>query len=235
MGLWRLPGSRGVEVLPPIREVLSSHVPGLSVLKAGPVGGILDALPLRLLAVDIRGPERPAVVAEAQRLTGMFRREGFEVVADLPPLLPKVQLVRTAGRASVSQTEEAIARALPALEPLVLGGLRIEETAPEQSEEAQQTAAPAPAPSQSVEDCERYLQSAHTDGGRVVKNGLIGGALGAGLGAAGGAIAGSAGTGAGVGALAGAAVSSGYTLYDEHKKKEDARRAYQACLARNGR
>ena len=109
-----------------------------------------------------------------------------------------------------------------------------EEPAPEQDEEAQQTAAPAPLPRRNIEDCERYLHDAHTDGGRVVKNGLIGGALGAGLGAAGGAIGGSAGKGAGIGALAGAAVSSGYTLHDEHRKKEDARRAYQACLARNG-
>ena len=86
-----------------------------------------------------------------------------------------------------------------------------------------------------VEDCERYRYMAHTDGGRVVKNGLIGGALGAGLGAAGGAIAGSTGKGAGIGALAGAAVSSGYTLHDEHRKREAARHADGACLARNGR
>ena len=67
-----------------------------------------------------------------------------------------------------------------------------------------------------------------------MKNGVIGGALGAGLGAAGGAIGGSAGKGAGIGALAGAVLSSGYTLHDEHRRKESARRAYEACLARNG-
>jgi hypothetical protein len=103
--------------------------------------------------------------------------------------------------------------------------------------QAEGTASPAPAqPTRGfVEDCERYRYMAHTDGGRVVKNGLIGGALGAGLGAAGGAIGGSAGKGAGIGALAGAVVSSGYTLHDEHRKKEAARHAYGACLARNGR
>ena len=38
----------------------------------------------------------------------------------------------------------------------------------------------AAAPKRSVEDCERYRYKTNTDGGRVVKNGLIGGALGAG-------------------------------------------------------
>lgn len=94
--------------------------------------------------------------------------------------------------------------------------------------------AQAAAPVGYAENCERYRHPAHTDGRRVVKNGLIGGALGAGLGAAGGAIAGSTGKGAGIGALAGAAVSSGYTLHDEHRKKEAARRSYGACLARSG-
>jgi hypothetical protein len=94
--------------------------------------------------------------------------------------------------------------------------------------------AAAPAPQRSIENCERYRYKTHTDGGRVVKNGLIGGALGAGLGAAGGAIGGNTGKGAGIGALAGAAVSSGYTLHDESKKKDESRRAYSACLARNG-
>ncbi|MBW2286335.1 MAG: hypothetical protein JRG80_00315 [Deltaproteobacteria bacterium] len=94
--------------------------------------------------------------------------------------------------------------------------------------------AAAPAPHRSIENCEHYRYQTHTDGGRVVKNGLIGGALGAGLGAAGGAIGGNAGKGAGIGAAAGAVVGSGYTLHDESKKKDAARRAYSACLARNG-
>ncbi len=89
------------------------------------------------------------------------------------------------------------------------------------------------APKRSVEDCERYRYKTRTDGGRVVKNGLIGGALGAGLGAAGGAIGGAAGKGAGIGALAGAVVSTGYTLHDEHRQKQASRDAYHACLARN--
>jgi hypothetical protein len=119
---------------------------------------------------------------------------------------------------------------------------------PEPVPEPEQAAAPAPVvaqapaplaqpaapPRRNVENCERYRYSAHTDGGRVVKNGVIGGALGAGLGAAGGAIGGSAGKGAGIGALVGAVAGSGYTLHDEHQKKEAARRAYGACLARNG-
>jgi len=84
-----------------------------------------------------------------------------------------------------------------------------------------------------AEYCEYHQQRAHTDGGRVVKNGLIGGLFGAGIGAVGGAIGGSAGKGAGIGAGAGVAAGAGYTLYDEHKKKEAARAAYHECMVRH--
>jgi uncharacterized membrane protein YraQ (UPF0718 family) len=146
-----------------------------------------------------------------------------------------VAKVQDARNQTASQPQEIAEEATPAPEP--------EVAALEPEPEEQQAAAPEPAPiviqtapppQRSVENCERYLHRAHTNGGRVLKNGVIGGAVGAGLGAAGGAIGGSAGKGAGIGALAGAALGSGYTLHDEHRKKESARRAYEACLARNG-
>ena len=62
-----------------------------------------------------------------------------------------------------------------------------------------------------AEVCEYHLQRAHTDGGRVVKNGLISGLFGAGIGAVGGAIGGSAGRGAGIGA--GAGVAAGASVF----------------------
>ncbi|MDJ0852703.1 MAG: hypothetical protein QNK04_30405 [Myxococcota bacterium] len=104
---------------------------------------------------------------------------------------------------------------------------------PEVQEAPAAPVAKAAAPERSLENCERYRYKTRTDGGRVVKNGLIGGALGAGLGAAGGAIGGSAGKGAGIGAAAGAVIGTGYTLHDEHKQKQASRDAYHACLARN--
>jgi len=122
-----------------------------------------------------------------------------------------------------------------ALDPTEPEGQPIPEVEPEAQPVAQPVAQPAPvaAAKPNIEDCERYRYKTRTDGGRVVKNGLIGGALGAGVGAAGGAIGGSAGKGAGIGALAGAAVGTGYTLHDEHKQKQASRDAYHACLNRN--
>jgi uncharacterized protein YcfJ len=87
------------------------------------------------------------------------------------------------------------------------------------------------------EDCSRYAVATHTDAKRVVKTGLFGTAVGAGIGAAGGAIVDGgdgAGKGAGIGALIGATGGTVYGLNEESKKKDAARRAYQACLARNG-
>jgi hypothetical protein len=89
---------------------------------------------------------------------------------------------------------------------------------------------------QQREDCSRYAAGSHTDAGRVVKNGLVGTAVGVGIGAAGGAIVDGghgAGKGAGIGALIGAAGGAAYGLNEESKKKDAARRAYEACLARN--
>lgn len=86
------------------------------------------------------------------------------------------------------------------------------------------------------EDCSRYAVATHTDAKRVVKTGLLGTAVGAGLGAAGGAIVDGgdgAGKGAGIGALIGATGGTVYGLNEESKKKDAARRAYEACLARN--
>jgi hypothetical protein len=86
------------------------------------------------------------------------------------------------------------------------------------------------------EDCSRYAVATHTNAKRVVKTGLFGTAVGAGLGAAGGAIVDGghgAGKGAGIGALIGATGGTVYGLNEESKKKDAARRAYQACLARN--
>jgi len=126
---------------------------------------------------------------------------------------------------SISQTELAVpeTQPTPAVEPV-------------QAAEPVPAAVPvvqAAAPKRNIENCEGYRYKTSTDGGRVVKNGAIGGVLGAGLGAAGGAIGGSAGKGAGIGALAGAVAGSGYTLYDEHEKKEASAEAYRACLDRN--
>jgi hypothetical protein len=86
------------------------------------------------------------------------------------------------------------------------------------------------------EDCSRYAAAIHTDAKRVVKTGLIGTAVGAGVGAAGGAIVDGgdgAGKGAGIGALIGATGGTVYGLNEESKKKDAARQAYEACLARN--
>jgi hypothetical protein len=86
------------------------------------------------------------------------------------------------------------------------------------------------------EDCSRYAAATHTNARRVVKTGLFGTVIGAGVGAAGGAIVdggNGAGKGAGVGALIGATGGTVYGLNEESKKKEAARRAYAACLARN--
>jgi len=99
--------------------------------------------------------------------------------------------------------------------------------------ELETTAAPAEQP---PEDCSRYAGATHTDAGRVVKTGLLGTAVGAGIGAAGGAIVdggSGAGKGAGIGALIGATGGTAYGLNEESKKKDAARRAYEACLARN--
>jgi hypothetical protein len=124
-----------------------------------------------------------------------------------------------------SQTEPAVPETepTPAIEPV-----QAAEPVP-----APEPVVQAAAPKRNIEDCERYRYKTNTDGGRVVKNGVIGGVLGAGLGAAGGAIGGSAGKGAGIGALAGAVVGTGYTLYDEHEQKEASEDAYRACVDRN--
>lgn len=110
----------------------------------------------------------------------------------------------------------------------------VEASAEDETAQATPSAvAPAPQPR---ENCDRYLAQTHTDGGRVVKNGLFGTAVGAGLGAAGGAIAdggSGAGKGAGIGALVGAAAGTAYGLNEESKKKNWARQQYEACLARN--
>ena len=85
------------------------------------------------------------------------------------------------------------------------------------------------------EDCERYASAARRNNGRVVRDGLVGGAVGAGLGAAGGAIAdggSGAGKGAGIGALVGAAAGTFYGFDQEQRKTEQAQAAYEACLQR---
>ena len=104
-----------------------------------------------------------------------------------------------------------------------------------EAEAAPGAVTPAPAP-QPRENCEAHAEKVHTDGGRLVKNGLVGTAVGAGLGAAGGAIVdggSGAGKGAGIGALVGATAGTAYGLNEESKKKHEARREYEACLARN--
>ncbi len=107
--------------------------------------------------------------------------------------------------------------------------------------QAEAIVAPSPAPvltaSQIRERCEHHAWAARQNNGRIVKNGLFGGVLGAGMGAAIGAIAGGgsgAGKGAGIGALAGVAGGSLYGYDRESRRAEQARQAYQACLARYG-
>jgi hypothetical protein len=117
---------------------------------------------------------------------------------------------------------------------IVAGHFLTAET-PEVDPEA---AARAPEPTaQAIEDCNRYAASVTRDSGRIVRDGLVGGAVGAGLGAAGGAIAdggSGAGKGAGIGALVGATAGGLYGLNEENRKTQVARDAYRDCLARRG-
>jgi len=104
-----------------------------------------------------------------------------------------------------------------------------------ETEETQETqAGPPPA---LIEDCNRYAAATSRDGGRILRDGVIGGALGAGVGAAGGAIADGgdgAGKGAGIGALLGAAAGTLHGMSEENRKTEAARNAYRDCMARRG-
>jgi hypothetical protein len=154
-----------------------------------------------------RNPWKIATIAIVASLAGAI--SGGIVVASVPDAGPETDTAAVETTSAEDATEDAAAEAAPT------------------------AVAPAPQPR---ENCERYAAVIHTDGGRVVKNGLVGTAVGAGLGAAGGAIAdggSGAGKGAGIGALVGAAAGTAYGLNEESKKKDQARRDYEACLARN--
>jgi hypothetical protein len=156
-----------------------------------------------------RNPWKIATIAIVASLAGAI--SGGIVVASVPDAGPETDTAAVETTAAEQETVLAAAEAAPT------------------------AVAPAPAP-QPRENCERYAAAIDTDGGRVVKNGLVGTAVGAGLGAAGGAIAdggSGAGKGAGIGALVGAAAGTAYGLNEESKKKDQARRDYEACLARN--
>jgi len=106
----------------------------------------------------------------------------------------------------------------------------------QQVQEVQETQ-PADPPHAVIEDCNRYAAATTRDDGRILRDGVIGGALGAGVGAAGGAIADGgdgAGKGAGLGALLGAAAGTLHGLNEENRKTEAARNAYGECMARRG-
>jgi len=105
---------------------------------------------------------------------------------------------------------------------------------------SREPSAPAAAPAAAVarEDCSRYLNAARRDNTKVLKDGLVGGAIGAGLGAAGGAIAdggSGAGKGAGIGGLVGSVAGALNSNEKEREKVVAAERAYNECVARNGR
>lgn len=96
---------------------------------------------------------------------------------------------------------------------------------------ARSTAKPS---SRAVDDCNRYAAQVARNNGRIVKEGLIGGAVGAGIGAAGGAVAdggSGAGKGAGIGAIVGAAAGAIHGLSEENRKSEQAAVAYRTCMA----
>jgi hypothetical protein len=114
---------------------------------------------------------------------------------------------------------------------------RAEEPAPQARAEAPARVAAAQPPARVIEDCNAYATAAERDKSRILRDAVVGGAAGAGVGAAGGAIADGgegAGKGAGIGAIVGATAGTLFGLNEENKKTEQARIAYQQCMARRG-
>jgi multidrug efflux pump subunit AcrB len=130
-GFWRLPADRDLRELQRIRQALSGMSEGLCVTRVGPVGGVLDALPLRLLSVDISGPRREDLVPEADRISGLFQKAGIQVLTDLPARQSRVVFEPTLlGRQQPAGLEDAIARILPLSEPFAVGAVRLDESLP---------------------------------------------------------------------------------------------------------
>jgi len=130
-GFWRLPAERRPEQLRRIRSALLDNVPGMGILRQGAVGGVMESLPLRHLAVELNGPIRPMVQAEADRLAGVFQKSGFDLLTDLPPQITKIVLEWTArGQQELDGLPQAISHILPLPRPLALGNLRVAEAAP---------------------------------------------------------------------------------------------------------
>ena len=118
----------------------------------------------------------------------------------------------------------------------VIAGVRDGDARDAQVSPHESTAAVA-TPEPPRESCDRYLPAMRRDRGHIAKDGLVGGAIGAGLGAASGAIISGgkgAGRGAGVGALVGVAAGSYHGYDQETQKAEQARAAYQRCMAAQG-
>lgn len=102
---------------------------------------------------------------------------------------------------------------------------------------AQERVAAAGAPAAVIEDCNAYAAQVRRDKTRILRDAVVGGAAGAGVGAAGGAIADGgegAGKGAGIGAIVGATAGTLFGLDEENERSEQARAAYQQCMARRG-
>jgi HAE1 family hydrophobic/amphiphilic exporter-1 len=128
-GFWYLPEPRTQAELDRLRAALQGALPGLKVHRAGPAGGLLEALPLRRLAVDVSGRDRLQVAAAAQLLRAAFHGRGIAVVEDLPPAVTSLEVRPSElGVLASSDLDAALADAMAAVERPELGPVRLDES-----------------------------------------------------------------------------------------------------------
>jgi multidrug efflux pump subunit AcrB len=100
------------------------------VRSAGPVGGVLDAVPLRRLTVEVRGEDRAAVGASALQVAAGLQRAGLPVLALLPPRVSTLEARPTElGWRHGALLPSLIEAALPAADGVAIGQIRVDESA----------------------------------------------------------------------------------------------------------
>lgn len=91
---------------------------------------MLEAVPLRPLAIEVSGTDRARVEAAAAMLSRSLGDAGLPVVAALPPVVPTLEARPTElGRQAGPSLDQAVADALASLEPLASGDVRLDQRA----------------------------------------------------------------------------------------------------------